>query len=168
MDEAGIGQKGRTCHRWYEKGKRPPGRVDQRLASAWLDAAVRPKSGEAVVLMQPAVSAEAMDVFLAHVSKSLAAGIHALLVLDQAGWHDARALTLPANITLLPLPPYSPKLNPVERVWLYLRERFLSHRLHADEEAELDPACAAWQRLINEPGRLQTLCAYPLITEITL
>ncbi len=49
-----------------------------------------------------------------------------------------------------------------------LRERFLSHRLHADEEAELDAACAAWQRLINEPGRLQTLCAYPLITEITL
>jgi transposase len=54
------------------------------------------------------------------------------MVLDQAGWHDSRALSVPANVTLVPLPSYSPELNPVERVWLH---RFLSHRLHDDCEA---------------------------------
>jgi transposase len=57
------------------------------------------------------------------------------MVLDQAGWHDSRALSVPANVTLVPLPSYSPELNPVERVWLHLKERFLSHRLHDDCEA---------------------------------
>ena len=57
------------------------------------------------------------------------------------------------------LPPYAPELNPVERVWLYLRERFLSHRLHADQEAVMDAACKAWNRLT--PQRLRSLCNYP-------
>lgn len=166
MDEARIGQKGRTCHRWYEKGERPPGRVDQRFASAWLYAAIRPKTGEDVTLALPTVSAEVMDVFLAHFGQSLAAGVHALVVLDQAGWHDVRALQVPANITLVPLPSYSPALNPVERIWLYVRERFLSHRLHLDQDAVLEAACAAWRRLVSETGRLKTLCAYPWIAKV--
>ena len=60
-----------------------------------------------------------------------AIGVHAVLILDQAGWHDERALHVPTGITLLPLPAASPQLNPVERVWLYLRERWLSHRVLA-------------------------------------
>ncbi|MGI4797288.1 MAG: transposase, partial [Janthinobacterium lividum] len=60
---------------------------------------------------------------------------HAVMVLDQAGWHGARALRIPGNVTLVPLPPYAPELNSVERVWLYLRERFLSHRLLDDTDA---------------------------------
>ena len=43
-----------------------------------------------------------------------------VLVLDQAGWHLAKALQVPPNMTLLHLPPYSPELNPVERLWAYL------------------------------------------------
>jgi transposase len=39
------------------------------------------------------------------------------MVLDQAGWHDARALHVPASVTLVPLPAYSPELNPVENVY---------------------------------------------------
>ena len=63
---------------------------------------------------------------LAEFAAGLPEDVHAVLVLDGAGWHDARALAIPPNITLVPLPPYSPELNPVERVWLYLRERFLA------------------------------------------
>ena len=48
---------------------------------------------------------------------------------------------MPDNITLVPLPSYSPELNPVERVWLYLRERFLSHRALASYTALPDAAC---------------------------
>jgi transposase len=71
-----------------------------------------------------------------------------------------------ASITLLPLPPRSPELNPVERLWLYLKERFLSHRLLDDYDAIVDAACAAWQRLISEPGRINSLCSYPWIVQV--
>ena len=57
---------------------------------------------------------------------------------------------MPDNLTLLPLPAYSAELNPVERVWLYLRERCLSHRLLADYTAVLDAAFDAWNTLVTE------------------
>ena len=87
--------------------------------------------------------------------------MHAVLILDQAGWHMARQLSVPKTVTLLPLPPYSPELNLVERVWLYLRERFLSHRLLQDYSTVLDATCRAWNNLTAETGRLARLTKYP-------
>ncbi len=112
----------------------------------------------------PEVSTEAMNLFLAAFSNHLAADEHALISLDQAGWHGAKALRVPANITLLPLPPYSPELNPVERLWLYLRERYLSHRLLADYDAIVDACCQAWNQLTSE--RIRSLCNYPYIQQV--
>ena len=74
---------------------------------------------------------------------------HVALVLDGAGWHSGKTLRVPANITLVPLPPYSPELNPVERVWLYLKERFLSLRLLNDYKAIVAAASRAWRRLLQ-------------------
>jgi len=71
-----------------------------------------------------------MQEFLDRLSAEIAGGEHLLLVLDQAGWHGSHDLAVPANMTLESLPPRSPELNPVERLWLYLKQRFLSHRLH--------------------------------------
>lgn len=107
-----------------------------------------------------------MAVFLAEFSRGLAKDEHALLVLDRAGWHGAAALTVPANVTLVHLPPYSPQLNPVERVWLYLRERFLSLQVFADYDAIVDACCRAWNRLTAEPERLRSLCQYPWIMKV--
>jgi transposase len=84
-----------------------------------------------------------------------------------AGWHDQRSVTLPTNITLVLLPSYRPDLNPVERVWLYLRERYLSHRLYADYQAVLDACCRAWRQLTAEPDRLRSLCDYPYINRVS-
>ena len=70
---------------------------------------------------------------------------------------------MPTSITLLPLPSASPQLNPVERVWLYLRERYLSHRVLDDYGAVLDAVCRAWNKLVDEKGRLTTLTAYPYL-----
>jgi hypothetical protein len=85
------------------------------------------------------------------------------VVLDRAGWHVSADLIVPANLTLVHLPPYSPELNPVETVWLYLRERWLSHRgvLAGGYEAVVDAACAAWNALRAETGRLRSLTSCP-------
>ena len=76
-----------------------------------------------------------MQTFLDEFAKTIPDTDHVALFLDQAGWHGAKALKVPDCITLLPLPPYSPELNPVERIWEYLKERYLSHRLLDDYDA---------------------------------
>jgi hypothetical protein len=166
MDEARVGQKGRTGHRWWVRGQRPPGLADKRFASAYIFAAVRPATGEDFALVLPRVSTAAMSRFLADFAVTLSEDTHAVLVLDQAGWHGAKALRVPENVTLVPLPPYSPDLNPVERVWLYLRERYLSHRRLADHEAVVDAGCHAWNALVAETGRIRSLTAYPYLKRI--
>jgi hypothetical protein len=167
MDEARVGQKGRLCHRWWPRGRRPPGRCDRRFEWAYLFAAVEPATGADVALVLPEATTATMNLFLAEFATGLAGDVHAVLVLDRAGWHGARALAVPANVTLAPLPPYSPELNPVERVWHYLRERFLSLRVFTDYRAIVDACCTAWNRLVAEPGRLRSLCDQPWIRKVT-
>jgi hypothetical protein len=116
-----------------------------------------------------------MDLFLAELARAVPAGTHAALVLDGAGWHVSEDLTVPANLTLIHPPPYSPELgthrdqrsrwgpiNPVERIGEYLRDCWLSHRVLAGGyEAVVDAACAAWNALLDEPGRLRSLTNFP-------
>jgi hypothetical protein len=134
----------------------------QGFASAHLFGAVCPERDAGVALVLPEVSTVAMDVFLGELARAVPAGTHAALVLDGAGWHVSEHLTVPPNLTLVHLPPYSPELNPVERVWEYLRDRWLSHRVLADGYAAVvDAACAAWNALLAEPGRLRSLTSFP-------
>jgi transposase len=163
----GVGQKGRLCHRWWRKGHRPPGRCDKRFEWAYLFAAVEPATGAEVALVLPEATTATMGLFLAAFAAGLPEGVHAVLVLDRAGWHGARALTVPPNVTLVPLPPYSAELNPVGRIWLCLRERFLSLRVCADYRAIVDACCIAWNRLVAEPDRSRSLCDHPWIKNVS-
>jgi len=166
QDEARIGQKGRVCHIWWKRGERPQGLCDRRFTFAYIFAAVEPGTDNAFALVMPYADTAAMQVFLDGFAKTIADDEHAVMILDQAGWHGSNELAVPANVTLVPLPPYSPELNPVERVWLYLKERFLSHRLLADYDAIADAACSAWNRLIADAGRIKSLCSYPWIPKV--
>ena len=114
--------------------------------------------------MLPQVSTAAMDTFLSEFAATLAKDEHAVLVLDRAGWHRARKLVVPRNVTLVWLPPYSPQLNPVERVWLYLRERHLSHRLLDTHDAIVDALCRAGNALAAE--RIRSLASYPYLEQV--
>jgi len=166
MDEARFGQKGRVCHRWFTRGQRPPGLCDQRYSWTHLFAAVRPATGDSFALVLPEVSAIAMNEFLARFAATLAKDEHAVMVLDRAGWHTAKKLVIPGNLTLVWLPPYSPEINPVERVWLYLREKHWSHRLLDTSGAIVDALCQAWNALTAE--RLQTLTSYPYLEQVKI
>jgi transposase len=74
-----------------------------------------------VALVLPEVSTAAMQAMLDELAAAVTPGTHAVVILDRAGWHTANELTIPANLTPVFLPPYSPELNAIERVWLYLR-----------------------------------------------
>jgi len=106
----------------------------------------------------PAVNTEAMNEHLEEISTQVAAGAHAVLVLDGAGWHQAGGkLSVPDNITLLSLPPYAPELNPMELVWESLRGNKLCALVWDTYEAIVEACRTAWQFLTDEPGRIRSI-----------
>jgi putative transposase len=155
-----------VCRVWWKRGERPPGLCDKRFTFAYIFAAVEPGTDNAFALVLPSVGTEAMQVFLDDFAKTIGPDEHVVMVLDQAGWHGAVALQVPDCITFVPLPPYSPELNPVEWVWEYMKERFLSLRLLNDYDAIADAVCKAWNRLLAETGRITSLCSHPWIMEV--
>ena len=160
MDEARVGQKGRLCHRWWTRGRRPPGRCDQRYQWTYIFAAVEPATGAEVALVLPEATTATMNLFLAELAAGLPGDVQAALVLDGAGWHVARALVVPPNITLVPLPPYSPELNAIERLWQVMRDTLLSHRLFTDLNHIIEVCCTTWNAPLNQSGRIRSTCGY--------
>ena len=109
--------------------------------------------------MLPQVNTEAMNLHLAEIARHVAVDAHAVVILDQAGWHGSNALIVPGNLTLLPLPPYSPELNPIENLWQFLKHNFLNARVYAGYEAVVDACCDAWIRLRAIPGQIRSITA---------
>ena len=105
----------------------------------------------------PYANPEAMQKHLAEIGVMVDPGAHAVLMLDQAGWHMSNHLVVPANITLLPLPPLSPELNPVENIWQYLRQNWLSNRIFENDDDIVAHCCDPWNRLRAEPERITSL-----------
>lgn len=105
----------------------------------------------------PRCTTSAMTHHLEEISGTVAPGAHAVLLLDQAGWHTTKTLPVPDNITLLPLPARSPELNPVENLWQFLRENWLGNRIFQSYDDILDQCCEAWNKLIAQPWRIMSI-----------
>ena len=99
----------------------------------------------------------AMTQHLAEISRHVADDAHAILIMDQAGWHMSNNLVIPGNISILPLPPKSPELNPVENIWQYLRANWLSNRVFENYHGIIEAICDAWQRLIAKPETITSI-----------
>jgi putative transposase len=91
-------------------------------------------------------------------------GRHCALLVDQAGWHMSERLAVPANITIVPLPAKCPELNPVENVWQFLRDNWLSNRVFASYNAIVDHCCYAWNKLAEQPWRVMSIGMRPWAT----
>ena len=98
-----------------------------------------------------------MSLHLAEIDRQVAPGSHAALVLDGAGYHIAKKLAVPDNITLVPLPPYAPELNPIENVWEYLRGNKLAITVFDSYDDFLDKACDAWIFFANDKDRIASI-----------
>jgi DDE superfamily endonuclease len=158
QDEARVGQQGTLTRIWARRGSRPRAPRDRRYAWAYLFGAVCPARRTGAALVLPWVKAEAMSEHLAEISRQVAPEAHAVVVLDGAGWHQQGGrLKLPANLTLLPLPPYAPELNPVEKVWEYLRGNQLSLTVWDSYEQIVETCCRAWDALMQQPERIASI-----------
>ncbi len=108
-------------------------------------------TGKGAALVLPFCNSTAMTLHLAEVSATVAPGKHAVLLLDRAGWHLSDQLKVPANITLLPLPPKCPELNVMENVWQFMRDNWLSNHVFQAYDDIVDRCCHAWNKLIDQP-----------------
>jgi len=156
-DEARVGQKNKITRRWAPRGTRPSAPSDQRTQSAYIFGAICPAEGKAAGLILPRCTTQAMALHLEEISLAVAPGHHAVLMLDQAGWHLSSKLKVPDNITLLPLPSKSPELNPVETVWQYMRDNWLSNRVFSSYPDILNHCCEAWNRLVDQPWTIMSI-----------
>jgi transposase len=157
QDEARVGQKNGITRRWARRGSRPSAPKDQRTKSAYIYGAICPAEGKAAGLVLPRCNTEGMTLHLAEIAATVAPGAHAVLLLDQAGWHGSGALIVPPNITLMPLPSKCPELNPVENIWQFMRDNWLSNRIFKSYDDILDQCCFAWNRLADQPWRIMSI-----------
>ena len=131
---------------------------DNRHVSTYIFGAICPERGVGAAMIMPYANAEAMNAHLKEISAEVAPGAHAVLVCDGAGWHQrGEKLIVPRNITLLSLPAYSPELNPMEKVWDYLRQNKLCALVWNTYEEILDACQSAWRFLIDDPDRIRSI-----------
>lgn len=157
QDEARVGQKTKITRRWARKGTRPVVPKDQRTKSAWIFGAIFPDRGTGAGLVVPRCNTAMMQLHLDKISAHVAPGAHAILMMDRAGWHMTGKLQVPNNITILPLPPKAPELNPVENIWQFIRDNWLSNRVFKSYKEILDLCCRAWNKLVEQPWTIMTI-----------
>ena len=152
-----IGQKNSLVYQWAKRGTRPRQPADQRYDNAYLFGALCPARDTGAALVLPTANTQAMQLHLIEISRRVAPGAHAVVLMDQAGWHTTAKLDVPDNLSLVFLPPVSPELNPAENVWQYLRQTYLGNRVFQDYEDIVNRVCQAWRALLDEPGRIASI-----------
>ena len=152
-----LGQKNTRVRQWARKGSRPRQPADQRYQRAYLFGAICPARGAGAAIMAPTADTEAMQHHLDEISRTVAEGAHAVILMDQAAWHTTGNLNFPDNLSPLFLPPKSPELNPAENVWQFIRQTWLANRVFKTYDDILEAGCQAWNRLIAMPDTITSI-----------
>ena len=167
QDESPFGRISEPKRCWAPGNFRPecPAQFVREYTYAF--AAVSPHDGVLDSLILPEVNADTMSLFLREVSERHAEEF-ILMVLDGAGWHTAKALRVPTNIKLVPLPPYSPQLNPVEHIWDEIREKWFDNKVFRSFDAAETTLVEALRNLEFDGNRVQGIAGFDWIVSISL
>jgi len=130
-------------------------------------AAVSPLDGQFCSLVLPWVDTETMSLFLAHTAAQFPQD-YCVMLLDGAGWHTALDLQVPPSMQLLPLPPYSPELNPVEHIWDHLRENQFGNRVFSSLQQVVEQLCLGLRQLHRQPKLVQSMTCFDWIKALPL
>lgn len=143
---------------WGLRGVTPeaPQQMDYEWTYLW--GVVNPATGEHFGLVLPEVNTAMATLFFEQFSAWLGPGRHAVVVLDGAGWHGERCVAAAPNVTLLLLPPYSPQINPIERLWRWIKKNFLANTVFETIEALEERICLAWRELT--PDLIKSICRF--------
>jgi transposase len=160
QDEARVGQQGTLSRIWAPIGSRPAMVRDNRRANAYIYGAICPCRRVGAALVMATANTEAMNEHLKVISAQVAPGAHAVLVCDGAGWHaKSKDIVVPANVTLVTLPPYAPELNPMENVWEFLRDNRFGAQVWRSYKAVVAACCDAWNWFVSDMARIASIGA---------
>jgi len=120
------------------QGEHPQVFRQNGFKSAYFLGAVKPENEDKFSLIFDGLDTKVMNPFLEEASQRAKSNVHIIMFVDGAGWHSSEELVVPKNMTIYQLPPYSPELNPIERLWDYLKENYLSGRVFANMEEIFD------------------------------
>lgn len=157
QDETRVGQQGSLSRIWAVRGTRPRKVKQQQFISTYIYGAACHDTGQSCALILPYANTDSMNRFLEELSSAIEPERHVALLVDNAGWHTAKKLSVPSNITLIPLPPYAPELNAMEQVWEWIKNHFLSNQHYRDYEAIVDKACYAWNQLSGNRDLIKSI-----------
>jgi len=158
QDEARFGQQGTLTRGWARRGQRFTAVRQTQYDWLYVIGAACPQTGHAVGMLAPYINVAIINIFLEQFAREIPGDVHVVMVWDQAGFHTGNELKVPQNITIVPLPPYSPELNPMENLWHYLRSHYWANRAFGNYEALVDAAQTAWQRSACDPATIQSVC----------
>lgn len=162
QDESRFGQKTRITRQWVPPGQEPRVISQNGFGNCYIYGAVNPHNGSHIGLICSHCDSEVMNLHLKEISRSVSLQTHIVLILDGAGWHRSNNLSIPANMTLFHLPPYSPELNPVERLWLWLKDNFLSNRIMKDLPHMIELGTEAWRQITKD--KVESICRVKYLT----
>jgi transposase len=167
QDEARFGRINipRSC--WAPTGTRPivGSQVIREYTYAY--ATVSPIDGIMDSLVLPEVNTDVFSLFLEEVATRHSEEF-VIMFVDGAGWHTTKGLTLPKNISLSFLPPYSPELNPTEHLWECIRENWFPNKTFNSLDAVEDSLVEALVSLENDHSRVQSLTGFNWIVNHVL
>jgi transposase len=161
-DEAGFEGDPRPRHKWVKRGSRPTqgyygGHVRRNVVGA-----VEPATGRLVSLIVAHCNTEVFQAFLNTMAEEIPheEGKQVHLVLDNAGWHKSASLNW-HHIRPVYLSPYSPDLNPIERLWQHLKGNAMAGYLTNDGEALTDKLLQSLQAALNDSKLVRSVCSLP-------
>ena len=159
FDEGRFGLRSTTMRIWGEKGKVTTVKVMQGFKNFYAYSAVCPFDGENFSLLLPGVNTEYMSIYLEQLSLSFPE-TKILLIMDQAGWHKSRELKAFVNIEIIYLPAYSPELNPVEKLWEWIKKECSHNFIYPDLEDLGKAVCDEYQKLSDDDFKRLCNCNY--------
>jgi len=160
QDESRFGQQTCRYRLWSKKGSRPTYIKQNGFLNSWIFGAINPKSGKKFGLILPKLDTLNMQIFLNKFSKRINYKKHAIVILDGSKAHRNSILKVPKNITLHFLPPYCPELNPIERLWLFIKKNYLSFKLYDTFEKLNQIGADSWNKINEEMVKSICRCNY--------
>ena len=161
QDEARFGRISDTRNCWAKKPMRPQVKAMVTQQYSYAYGAVSPADGKFDSLLLPQVNGTCMQVFIDEIASRYPSE-NIVMVLDGAGWHKT-AFTLPANLRLHFLPPYSPELNPQEHIWDELREKWFHNKIFDGLDALEEQLVTGLKHLEDNPDICKSIAGWDWI-----
>ena len=142
-------------------GIKPISPVQFEYESYYLYGAAEPRTGESFFLELPNLNSQCFQIYLDEFSKAYADSFNVML-LDRGKFHQAKSLKIPHNVALVFLPPYSPELNPIERLWEAIKAE-MANELYPTIHALVEKVASILNSYTKET--IQSLTSYPYLIE---